>query len=238
MIIGIIGYGKMGQAVEKQAVSRGHSFVLLSSLDPPRSHGFNSVECVIDFSHASVAENAIVSCLKHNIPVVSGTTGWNDRIEAVKAYCQEVNGTFCWSPNFSIGMQITFHINRIMADVMQGHAQYTPEILEIHHTEKKDSPSGTAIALADDIVERVDRIDGWNLDETNPDHIRIEAKREDNVKGIHRVSYISEVDTLSLRHHALSRDGFALGAVYAAEQIHQESGVHSFATLLNLSGTK
>ncbi len=238
MIIGIIGYGKMGQAVEKQAVKRGHSFVLLSSLDPPRSHGFDSVDCVIDFSHASVADKAIRACLDKGVPVVSGTTGWNDRIPEVRDYCLGIGGTFCWSPNFSIGMQITFHLNRVLADIMQEHPQYKPEMLEVHHLEKKDAPSGTAIALAEDIVERLDRLRMWKLGTSDNDVISIEAKREADVKGIHRVSYVSDADTISLRHHALSRDGFAQGSVYAAEQIYQKKGVFTFSDILNLSGTK
>ena len=167
MIIGIIGYGKMGQAVEKQSLTRGHSFILLSSLDPLRSHGFDAVDCVIDFSHADVAENAIRSCLKAGKPVVSGTTGWNDGVRSVGTLCEELEGAFCWSPNFSIGMQITFHLNRTLAKIMNDLEHYSPEILEVHHTDKKDAPSGTSIALADDVLFNIDRLSEWELIENS-----------------------------------------------------------------------
>lgn len=232
MLFGLIGYGKMGQSVEKQAVARGHSTVVL---DPPDFGALQdeSCDCAIDFTHADYAPEAIVACFREGIPVVSGTTGWNAQLADVKAQCRRFKSAFCWAPNFSVGMQITFHINKVLAQIMERHGQYEPEILEIHHTSKKDSPSGTAIALAEDILREITRKSHWvNHTAAESDILGVISQREADIKGVHRIVYKGPHDTISLRHHALSRDGFALGAVLAAEWISGKTGVFEFPEIL------
>ncbi|MDX1476748.1 MAG: 4-hydroxy-tetrahydrodipicolinate reductase [Saprospiraceae bacterium] len=233
MRIGLIGYGKMGKAVEQQAVARGHSTEILSVSTPV----FPPVDCAIDFSHAAVAPDAISRCLRQGIRVVSGTTGWLEELPVVEALCAKQSGALCWSPNFSIGMHLTFRINQILASLMNRYPQYQPEILEIHHTSKQDSPSGTAIALAGQIVATLDRINSW-VPENKGDAqtVGIISQREEDVKGIHRVTYRGPFDTISIRHHALSRDGFALGAVIAAEWLFDKQGCFRFEDVLDFPG--
>lgn len=230
MHIGLFGYGKMGKAVEKQALIRAHTTVALNS-DLSNTEG---VECVIDFSHADTSPHAVRALLENGIPVVSGTTGWNDAIPSTEQYCTAAKGAFLWSPNFSVGMHMMFFLNSQLAEIMNGHEGFQPEILEVHHTEKKDSPSGTAIALAHQMLEKLNNASGW-VEGASSDSsvIPIYAQRETDVKGIHRVSYKSELETLSIRHHALSREGFALGAVLAAEWIQGKQGNFRFEDVLN-----
>lgn len=234
MKLGIIGYGKMGKEVERQASIKDHSCVILSIPAIAEQLQKERIDCAIDFSHADVAIDAILTCLEAGISVVSGTTGWNERLPEVIASARKHETGFCWAPNFSLGMHITFHLNRVLADIMNRYPEYTPSMLEIHHTEKKDSPSGTAIALAGQIIERIDRIREWRETESDvpSDTLPIEARREFDVKGIHRVSYQGPHDTISIRHHALSRDGFAAGAVLAAEKLKGKIGYHAFEELL------
>jgi 4-hydroxy-tetrahydrodipicolinate reductase len=239
MKIGIIGYGKMGKAVEAQALRRGHTVCILPHKDLTRSEKFAGIDCAVDFSHASVAPGAVRDCLLAGKRVVSGTTGWNQQLEMVKTLCRTDHSALCWSPNFSVGMNILFYINGVLADIMNQFEGYTPRLLEIHHATKKDAPSGTAIAMADQVVNRIERTKKWELKSDQPEsqHIlTIDARREDeDVKGIHRMTYESEQDTISLRHHALSRDGFALGAVIAAEWLEGKTGFFTFEDVLNFT---
>ncbi len=238
MKIGIIGYGKMGKAVETQALKRGHTVYRLPLPHPADSENFAIIDCVIDFSHADVAPGAISECLKAGKHVVSGTTGWNDQLEVAQNLCSEHDSAFCWAPNFSLGMHIMFYVNGLLADVMNKFEAYTPNLLEIHHTEKKDTPSGTAIAIAEQVVDRIDRTNKWKLksDELEEqDTLIIDARREEDVKGIHRITYQSDQDTISLRHHALSREGFALGAVIAAEWMDGKKGIFTFEDILDFN---
>lgn len=228
----------MGRAVEAQALKRGHTVSQLRLPHPGQSDKFAEIDCAVDFSHADVALTAISECLMGGKHVVSGTTGWNDQLEVAKTLCQEQGGAFCWAPNFSLGMNITFYLNGVLADIMNHFDTYIPGLLEIHHSAKKDKPSGTAIAMADQVIERIDRIKKWNLESDKSGSqglLTIDARREDDVKGIHRIAYKSEIDTISLRHHALSRDGFALGAVMAAEWMEEKKGYFTFEDVLDFN---
>jgi len=238
MKIGIIGYGKMGKAVETQAVVKGHAVFILPYSDPAEHVDFAQIDCAIDFSHADVALNAITKCLMAGKLVVSGTTGWNQNLEEAKKLCERQNGAFFWAPNFSIGMNVMFYLNEVLADVMHQFDEYAPSILEIHHSEKKDVPSGTAIALAEQVIERIEHKEKWELKSKQPvfpDVLSIESHREADVKGIHQITYQSEEDSISLRHNALSRDGFALGAVIAAEWLEGKTGYFTFEDMLDFT---
>lgn len=224
----------MGKAVERIALERGHSVQIIS----PRmdfSDALKDWDCAIEFTHASVAPEVIRTCIRQGIPVVSGTTGWDGVRPDIELYCREKNGTMLWSPNFSIGMHIVFEINKTLAALMNARPEYEVEILETHHTEKKDKPSGTAIALANQIIERLDRKTHWELradDRPEAEALEVISERIPDVKGIHRVTYRGPYDIISLRHKALSRDAFALGAVLSAEWLTGKKGVFTFVDVI------
>jgi len=240
MKLGILGYGKMGKTVEQQALMRGHTVQVLNLNNLSEDLQSSDVQCAIDFSHADIAMTSILQCFKAGVSVVSGTTGWNDGVQQVSESAEKHGVAFCWAPNFSLGMHITFYLNKVLAKIMNTYPEYSPSMLEIHHTQKKDSPSGTAIALAEQLISNIDRIKSWKetVAEETGDVLSIEAKREEDVKGIHRVSYSGPFDTISLRHHAISRDGFAAGAVLAAEKLQGMTGNHEFDALLGFGTTK
>ena len=228
----------MGKAVEIIALERGHTVSILPLPHPGTSKEFSGIDCAIDFSHHEVALTAITECLAAGMRVVSGTTGWNRKLEDAKRICAEHHGTLCWSPNYSLGMNITLHINGLLADIMNQFDEYAPHLLEIHHKEKKDTPSGTAIAMANQVIDRIDRLNKWQIKTAklvSKDTLPIDARREKDVKGIHRMTYESKHDTISLRHHALSRDGFALGAIIAAEWLEGKTGFFTFDDVLNFN---
>ena len=237
MLVGLIGYGKMGRATDRIAVERGHDVVVLGQRNLDK-HMLDRVDCGIDFSNSSFAPSAISELLSRGINVVSGTTGWGSgQLAELMKLSEGSDAAFCWSPNFSIGMQLVFNLNKRLAGLMASHAQYSPALLEIHHKGKVDSPSGTAIALSQQIIEIIDGLDSW-ISGKNADagELSIESQRTDDVKGIHRITYSSKYDTISLRHRALSRDGFALGAVIASEMLQGKRGFITFAELLNFTG--
>jgi 4-hydroxy-tetrahydrodipicolinate reductase len=234
MIVGISGHGKMGQAVERIAVARSHSVHILSKdLDPSECGG---LDAIIEFTNAGAAPLVVRRGIEAGIPVISGTTGWSNEFDAIHTYCIERNGAMLWAPNFSVGMHIAFALNKALAKMMNTRTEYDVSIYEIHHTEKRDAPSGTAIALADQILHYLDRKTDWRLtDDTIPADsliLPIEALRIPDVKGDHRVVWKGPSDIISIRHEALSRDGFALGAVLAAEWIGGKSGVFTFDDVL------
>jgi len=235
MQLGIFGYGKMGRAVERIANERGHVIRVLSDTGNDLENG--DLDCVIDFTDAAVAPGILRKCIDSGIPVVSGTTGWTPLLPEVQAYCRSHSGAMIWAPNFSVGMYITFAINRLLALMMEKRAEYNPSLVETHHTEKRDAPSGTAIALAEQIIETLSRKQGWTLADdpssVSDDSLAIRARRTADVKGQHRVSYQGPHDIISLEHEALSRDGFALGAVIAAEWLARRTGVYTFDDVLS-----
>ena len=232
MNIGLLGYGKMGKTIERLATERQHEIVLRVD-QPSNSIDFDKVDVAIDFSLPNAAVSNIKSAIDAGVPVISGTTGWLDRYSEVVDYCQLKNGSFLYASNFSLGVNIFFEINRTLAKLMGGLNDYRITMEEIHHTQKLDAPSGTAISLAEQIIENTD-YDAWKLDEQVNNSIPITAKRIDKTPGTHTVTYKSQVDTLQISHEAHSRDGFALGAIIAAEWILNKKGVFDMKDVLNI----
>lgn len=232
MNIALLGYGKMGKVIEGIALQRGHTIVLkVSSKD--KDYSLSGVHIAIDFSTPNSAIDNITKCLMHSIPVISGTTGWLDNYNKIVALCQAKNGTFLYASNFSLGVNIFFELNKTLSKLMKGLPEYKVSVEEIHHTQKLDAPSGTAITLANDIIEHSE-YKNWSLENPKPDEIGIIAKRIENVPGTHEISYESSVDSIQIKHTAHNRDGFALGAVIAAEWIYGKKGVFSMKDVLNI----
>ncbi len=232
MKIGLLGYGKMGKTIEQIALKRGHEITLKVDKDP-ESYVLDHIDVAIDFSTPDAAVDNITNCFNHNIPVISGTTGWLENYDDVLALCKEKNGTFLYASNFSLGVNIFFELNRTLSKLMANLPEYNISLEEIHHTQKLDAPSGTAITLAEDIIEN-SRYGSWTLDAAKPNELHINSKRIDSVPGTHDVTYTSAVDTIEIKHTAHNRDGFALGAVIAAEWIAGKKGVFSMKDVLNI----
>lgn len=228
MKIALIGYGKMGHEIEKIAVKRGHSIVSIidmnnnSDLD---SSAFKSADVAIEFSTPESAFGNYLKCFEHHVPVVAGTTGWLDKMGEIKKACVGGEQTFFYASNYSLGVNIFFALNKYLARIMNAYPDYNVSLEEIHHIHKLDAPSGTAITLAEGILENIERKNRWNLDkeEKNSD-LSIHCIREGEVPGIHEIIYESEADIISIKHDAKSRKGFALGAVLAAEFIKDKKG--------------
>ncbi len=221
MNIALIGYGKMGHQIEKIAISRGHTIVSIIDVSNPQdfdSPAFKSADVAIEFSTPDSAISNYRKCFTANVPVVAGTTGWLEHMDEVKTACQNKGQTFFYASNYSLGVNIFFHLNKYLAKIMNGFPAYDVRMEETHHIHKLDAPSGTAITLAEGILDNIDRKDRWNLEveEKNTD-LPIHCIREGEVPGIHEVTYESEADIISIKHDAKSRLGFALGAVVAAE---------------------
>lgn len=232
MKIALLGYGKMGRTIEGLAEQAGHEIVFV--LDQDMQEGdLKNADVAIEFSTPEAAYNNIQKCILEGVPVVSGTTGWLDRYEEVLKLCEERNGSFIYASNFSIGVNLFFGLNEYLAKQMKQRSEYDVRITETHHTEKKDAPSGTAISLVEDILENMG-YSNWFLEGTPGEGVPIEARREGDVKGIHEIEYRSEVDKISIRHEAFSRDGFAKGALLAAEWLQDKKGVFSMKHVLGL----
>lgn len=232
MNIALLGYGKMGKTIERLALEKGHRIVYKSSLSATEGT-LEDAEVAIEFSSPDAAFNHLKICFKNNIPVVCGTTGWLDRYNELLKICENSNGSFIYASNFSIGVNLFFNVNEYLAQLMEPWKDYIPSIEEIHHIQKKDAPSGTAISLAEGILKH-SRLLKWELDSKKNDVLPIKAIREADVKGTHTVEYHSKIDTLSIKHKANTRDGFALGALLAAEWIQNRKGVFSMKDVLNL----
>lgn len=232
MNIALLGYGKMGHAIEKIAKERGHEIVLIVDKDD-ESYNFDGVDVAIDFSLPTAAVGNITDCLTHQVPIVSGTTGWLELYDDMVKLCDMHNGTFLYASNFSLGVNVFFEINRQLAKLVSGLPEYSVNIEEIHHTQKLDAPSGTAISLAEGIIEN-SNYKHWTMNEAKEDEINIIAKRIDDVPGTHTIRYASDVDTIDIKHTAHSRKGFALGAVIAAEYIVDKKGVFTMKDVLNI----
>ncbi|WP_127139346.1 4-hydroxy-tetrahydrodipicolinate reductase [Flagellimonas oceanensis] len=233
MKIGLFGYGKMGKMIEQIAQDRGHSIVAKID-DPSQDVNYDSMDVAIDFSTPEAAFDNITNCFKNNVPVISGTTGWLDRFEEAIKICDEHKSAFIYASNFSLGVNIFFELNKHLAKMMGELDQYKVSMEEIHHTQKLDAPSGTAITLAEDIIENTSYQD-WKLDESGDKTISINSVREGMVPGTHSIAYKSSVDTIEIKHEAHNREGFALGAVIASEWIQGKTGVFSMKDVLNLS---
>ncbi len=232
MKIALLGYGKMGKVIEKVALERGHEIVLCKS-SSDTFDGLDQADVAIDFSVPASAVENITACLQNNIPVICGTTGWLEDYDKMADLCQQNKGAFLYGSNFSLGVNLFFELNRKLAQLMLPHAQYRVGLEEIHHTQKLDAPSGTAISLANDIVE-LTKLNGWALNAAQPDELAITAKRIEQVPGTHSVFYDSDVDQIEIKHTAHSREGFALGSVIAAEWIIGKTGVFSMKNVLEL----
>ncbi|WP_298761265.1 4-hydroxy-tetrahydrodipicolinate reductase [uncultured Psychroserpens sp.] len=233
MNIALLGYGKMGKAIEKIALERGHDITLKVS-SATKDFILDGIDVAIDFSLPSTAVTNITKCFNANVPVISGTTGWLDQYDDMISLCSSKKGTFLYASNFSLGVNIFFEINKTLAQLMRSLPDYKTSIEEIHHTQKLDAPSGTAITLADDIIERTN-YKNWSLDAPKQNEIGILAKRIENVPGTHEINYDSEVDSIQIKHTAHSRQGFALGAVIAAEYVHDKKGIFTMKDVLNIS---
>ena len=229
MKIGIIGYGKMGKAVEKIAVQRGHSISFKTN--NCNLNLIKDVDVTIEFSTPESAFTNIKKCLDSNVPVVTGTTGWLDDLEDIKKLCDKKNGSFLYASNFSLGANLFFELNKKLAHLMSDKNEYKTSIDETHHIHKVDKPSGTAITLADDIISN-SRYKNWKLDSNSKDIININSNREKEINGVHKVVYSSENDIISIKHEALNRNGFALGAVISAEWLVNKKGCFSISDML------
>lgn len=239
MKIAILGYGKMGQIIEKIAKERGHKIILKinqNNLDQLNINNLKKADVVIDFSTPESARTNIIQSIDANTPIISGTTGWLDDYKEVKNYCIENKGTFLYASNFSLGVNLFFELNKNLAKLMKKHQQYQIDLTEIHHSQKLDTPSGTAISLAEQIITESEIKNKWTLESENSDEeLKIDAQRKGNITGTHSVNYRSETDSISIKHEAHSRAGFALGAVIAAEWIISKIGVFSMRDVLSSS---
>ena len=233
MNIALLGYGKMGKAIEKIALSRGHEIVLKVDANTT-SYDISIADIAIDFSTPTVAFKNISNSINNNIPIISGTTGWYKDYDKVAKLCEENNTAFIAATNFSLGMNVFFELNKNLAKMMASLKEYDCSIEEIHHTEKLDAPSGTAITLAEGIIKNTDKKE-WSLNVTNSeDSLPILAKRIPNITGIHAIKYTSSIDTLEIKHTANNREGYALGAVIAAEWLLGKKGVYTMKDVLGI----
>jgi 4-hydroxy-tetrahydrodipicolinate reductase len=236
MKIALIGYGKMGHAIEEIALQRGHEIVLRitdENIEDFSNENIQRADVAIEFTNPHSAVENILFCLKANVAVVCGTTGWLTQLKLIEEKCKELNGAFLYASNFSVGVNILFELNKKLAALLKPHPSYRVAIEEIHHTQKKDAPSGTAITLAEQIIEVSDEKNKWvNNDTTNKNELSIISKRIDEVPGTHSVKYSSAVDDIEIIHTAHNRKGFAEGAVLAAEFLQGKKGIYSMKEVL------
>lgn len=233
MKIALLGYGKMGKVIERIALERGHEIVLKKDQNNT-FEGLLNADVAIDFSVPDSAVTNISECLNNGIPVISGTTGWLADYPKMVKLCEEKNGTFIYASNFSLGVNVFFELNEYLAKMMANLKQYNVSMEEIHHTQKLDAPSGTAITLAEGVIKHTDYAN-WTLETPISNEIHIEAKRIENVPGTHSIFYDSEVDQIEIKHTAHSREGFALGAVVAAEWLVGKKGIFNMKDVLGLT---
>lgn len=238
MKIALIGYGKMGKTIEETALKRGHTVVLKIDIDTIGSftkENLRQADVAIEFTGPHSAKENIMKCLDAGIPVVSGSTGWLEQWAEVENFCKEKKGSFLYASNFSVGVNIFFELNKKLAQLMKPHDGYDVSLIEVHHAQKKDAPSGTAITLAEQVLDELPRKSRWvNTVSTNPTELVIISKREDPAPGTHSVTYHSAIDDIEIIHTAHSRQGFALGAVLAAEYIQHKKGIYSMKDVLDI----
>jgi 4-hydroxy-tetrahydrodipicolinate reductase len=244
MKVALLGYGKMGQIIERFALERGHEVVLkinADNLGDLNKSNLSKADVAIDFSAPDAAISNIYACFEANLPIVVGTTGWYGQLQEVKNECLSSNNTLLYGSNFSIGVNIFFHVNKVLAKLMSNFPAYDVQVEEIHHTQKLDSPSGTAMTIAEGIIEELDGKTEWVNelvgspfeDVIKKEQVLIESHRIENVPGTHTVVYSSEVDDIELKHTAHSRAGFALGAIVAAEWLQNKQGFYNIADIFN-----
>lgn len=236
MNIALVGYGKMGKAIEEIALQKGHTVGLkidIDSIDQFTTEKLQQCDVAIEFTGPHSAVENIIMCLNAGLPVVSGSTGWLQHWEEVKAVCDKNNGSLVYASNYSVGVNIFFEVNKKLAQLMNQHADYEVSMVEIHHTEKKDAPSGTAIALAEQIIENLSRKKQWvNKVSLSPEELPIISERIDPAPGTHIVKYSSAIDDIEITHTAHNRKGFASGAILAAEFLHDKKGIFSMKDVL------
>ena len=232
MKFALLGYGRMGKAIEQIALERGHEIVC--KIDKNLTEGkLHEADAAINFSIPDAAVDNISSALNQGVPVVCGTTGWLDAYQQVTQIAQERNTAFLYASNFSVGVNLFFKLNKVLAQMMKPHKEYKASMEETHHIHKLDAPSGTAITLAEGIIENSDLID-WKLDENAKDSLSIQSYREGEVPGTHSIKYESPIDDITIEHKAHNRKGFALGAVIAAEWMVGKKGIFNMDDVLNL----
>ena len=234
----LIGYGKMGKTIEEIALSRGHEVNLKIDVDNAADFTKGNLlknDVAIEFTGPHSAYENVKKCLEFGLPLVCGSTGWLGKLDEVNKLCGKKNGTFLYASNFSVGVNIFFEVNKRLASLMAAHHDYDIQLTEIHHTQKKDAPSGTAITLAEQILEAIPRKKDWvNHISDNPEELEIISERIDPAPGIHKVKYSSAIDDIEIIHSAHTRKGFALGAVLAAEYIKDKKGLFSMKDVLGL----
>lgn len=238
MKIALIGYGKMGKTLEQTALKKGHEVVLRLDVNNPEDFNrLHEADVAIEFTRPESAINNILKCFEQGVPIVCGTTGWLKKFDEVVTECSKTHGTFFYASNYSIGVNIFFEINRLLASMMNNYDMYDVKMEEIHHTQKLDAPSGTAITLAQGIIENIERKTKWvsnseNMEAVGEKEINITAKRIDPAPGTHIITYDSPIDSIEITHTAHSREGFATGAVVAAEWLVGKKGVFSMKDML------
>jgi 4-hydroxy-tetrahydrodipicolinate reductase len=238
MNIALIGYGKMGKAIEAIAIGRGHTIVL--KIDETNINAFNAAnlakaDVAIEFTGPHSAFDNIIKLLQHHVPVVSGSTGWTERMPEITALVEQTNGSFVYASNFSVGVNLFFELNKKLAALMAPHKTYAVTMEEIHHTQKLDAPSGTAITLAEGVMESLPNKKQWvNEASTREEDLVILSKREDPAPGTHSIKYSSAIDDIEIIHTAHNREGFATGAVIAAEFVHDKKGIFGMKEVLGL----
>ena len=231
MNVTIIGYGKMGKEIENVLISRGHNINKI--IDKDSEVSFENTEVAIIFTSPESTFEQIKNCLDANVKVVCGSTGWTQQLDEIENYCRKSNGGFLYSPNFSIGVNLFYKLNDYLNEIMTNHKNYSASILEKHHSEKVDKPSGTAIKIANDIILKSD-YNSWTLNENeNKDMLKIRSEREGDQKGHHSVIFSSDDDIIRISHTAKSRFAFALGAVISAEFLVDKNGVYDMSDVLN-----
>lgn len=248
MKIALLGYGKMGKIIEKIALDRKHEIVLkidYDNLHDLTDENLQKADAVIEFTTPSSVLSNIQACFKAGVPIVVGTTGWYDEIPQIKKQCEDGNNALVYASNYSVGVNVFFKINEVLAKLMNNYPYYDVQVEEIHHTQKLDSPSGTAITIAEGIIDNLDEKADWTNvlitdnkpddDTIEKDKLLIESLRIDSVPGTHTVIYDSEVDTIEIKHTAHNRNGFALGAVLAAEWIHDKKGFFTVSDMFNFN---
>lgn len=241
MNIALIGYGKMGKAIEEIAIERGHKIIAkINSESILNKSDLSLADVAIEFTKPTQVLEHIQYCLENRIPIVVGTTAWNDKLEEVSNFVERYNGSLLHASNFSIGVNIFFEINKKLAQLISGQSGYTASLEEIHHIQKLDVPSGTAITLANGILENNHDYVSWVLGEekiphTNESQLALTSYRKPDVPGTHTIIYSSEIDTITISHEAHNRKGFALGAVIAAEWLIDKKGIFTMNDVLNLN---
>ena len=235
MKVALIGYGKMGKTIERILLERNHEVVATFGREGIDEEKLKQADVAIEFTRPEAVFDNLAVCFKNQVPVITGTTGWLAKYDEAVKLCEENQSGFLFASNFSLGVNLFFEINKQLARIMNAYSNYDVQMQEIHHTQKLDAPSGTAITLAEQVVENLDRKEGWTLDTpAAKEQIHIDALREENVAGTHSITYTSDIDDIEITHTAKSRDGFALGAVLAAEFMSGKTGIYQMKDVLNL----